>query len=96
MINFQDVLLLKGLAYGPLWSDEGVYRIAKELQFLHPIKFGNIFLGIGGFHLEKVITACCGKYLEESDVKHVLVENEIYGPNSVKSVMSGSHYVGSK
>ena len=46
--------------------------------------------------MEKVITACCGKYLEESDVKHVLVENEIYGPNSVKSVMSGSHYVGSK
>ena len=46
MINFQDVLLLKGLACGPLWSNEGVYRIAKELQFLQPIKFGIIFSGI--------------------------------------------------
>ena len=43
MINFQDVLLQKGLQYGPLWSDEGVYRIAKDLQLLNPDKFNNIF-----------------------------------------------------
>ena len=34
MINFQDVLKQKGLANGPLWSDEGVYRLAKEIQHL--------------------------------------------------------------
>ena len=55
MVNFQDVLLQKGLPYGPLWSDEGVYRIAKELQLQYHKKFENIFLGIGGFHLEKVV-----------------------------------------
>ena len=55
MINFQDILKQKSLDYGPLWSDEGVYRIAKEIQLLQPGKFDNIFLGIGGFHLEKVI-----------------------------------------
>ena len=32
----------------------------------HSERFDNIFLGIGGFHMEKIIIACCGKYLEES------------------------------
>ena len=65
----------------------------KELQLLNPNKFANIFLGIGGFHLEKIIISCCGKYLEESGIDTGLVENEIYGLAVVKSVMDGGHYV---
>ena len=38
---------------GPLWSDEGMYHIAKEMQLLYPQKFSIIFLGIGSFHLKK-------------------------------------------
>ena len=34
MINFQDALKQKGDSYGGLWVDEGVYRIAKEIQLL--------------------------------------------------------------
>ena len=40
--------------------------------------------------------ACCGKCLEDSSVKNVLVENETYRPNTVNSVMRGSHYVRGK
>ena len=32
MKNFQDVPIKKNLEYGSLWCDEGVYRIAKEIQ----------------------------------------------------------------
>ena len=35
LINFQDVLLKKGVESGPLWYDEGVHCIAKELQWLN-------------------------------------------------------------
>ena len=59
MVNFQDVSQKK-MKYEPLWSDEGAYRIAKEIQFQQPEKFDNIFLGIGRFHLEKIVIACCG------------------------------------
>ena len=62
MRNFQDVLQQRKQPYGPLWSDEGVYRLAKEIQLLNPEEFDNIFLGLGGFHFEKVLIACCGKY----------------------------------
>ena len=92
MKNFQDVLLQRKQEYGPLWCDEGVYRIAKKLQLLNPDTFGNIFLGLGGFHMEKVLIACCGSFLKETGIDVVLVENEIYGPGVVNSVMSGSNY----
>ena len=46
--------------------------------------------------MEKVVIACCGKYLEESGIGDVLVENEIFGPGVIKSVMDGGHYVRSK
>ena len=66
MKNFQDVLSQNDLECGPLWCDEGVYRIAKELQLLDRDGLSNIFIGLGGFHLEKVIISCIGKFLEES------------------------------
>ena len=96
MINFQDVLSQKGQEYGPLWSDEGVYRIAKEIQLRHPDKFDNIFLGIGGFHLEKVVISCLGVYLESSGIDSLMVEEEIFGPEVIGSVMNGGNYVRGK
>ena len=96
MKNFQDILLQKNIPYGPLWCDEGVYRIAKEIQLLKPLEFQNIFIGIGGFHAEKIVLASIGKYLEDSGAESIFVETEIFGPNTVKAVMSGGHYVRAK
>ena len=73
-----------------------MYRIAKELQLLDPDGFSNIFIGLEGFHLEKVIISCIRKFLEESWTENIFVENEIFGPGVVKNVMSGGHYVRGK
>ena len=89
MRNFQDVFSQNELEYGPLWYDEGVYRIAKELELLNPEGFGNVFLGLEGFHLEKILIACIGKFLEESGVENVFVDNEIFGLGVVKTVTNG-------
>ena len=37
MKNFQDVLLQKNFPHPLLWSDEGVYRISKEIQLLEKV-----------------------------------------------------------
>ena len=66
--NYQDVLKQKNISTGALWCDEGVYRIAKELQLMHPNEFENIFLGLGGFHTEKAVIACVGRFLEDVGV----------------------------
>ena len=57
MLNFQDVLKQKNAMSGALWSDEGVYAIAKEIQLLKPDQFDNIFFGMGPFHMEKIVIA---------------------------------------
>ena len=93
MKNFQDVLQQRDLDYGPLWSDEGVYWIAKEIQLLNPTLFSNIFLGLGGFHMEKKLIACCSAYLQDCGIESVFVENEIFGSGVVQSVLSGGHYI---
>ena len=96
MKNFQDVLQRRHLNYGPLWCDEGVYRIAKELQLLNPSLFESIFLGLGSFHMEKILISCCGSYLQGCGIGSVFVANEIFGPGVVQSVLSGGHYVRGK
>ena len=50
-------------------------------------KLGNIFLGIGRFHLEKVIIDCCRKNLEESGIDSVFLELEMFGIEVVYSVI---------
>ena len=93
MMNFQDLLLQRDLECGSLWCGEGIYRIAKELQLLNPSLFSNIFLGIGGFHMEKILISCCGSYLKECGVENVFVESDVFGPGVVQSMMSGSNYI---
>ena len=78
---------------GPLLSDEGMYHIAKEMQLLYPQKFSIIFLGIGGFHLKKVVIGCLSTYLESSGIQNLLVEEKVYGPAVVNSVMSVRNYI---
>ena len=96
MKNYQDILNQRNIPYGPLWCDEGVYRIGKEIQLLIPDEFKNISLGMGGFHTEKIVLACLGKYLEKSGIKQVFEITETFGPDTVKSVLNGGHYIRAK
>ena len=73
LVNFQDVLAQKQQPYGALWCDEGVYHIAKELQLLHENKFKNIFLGLGGFHMEKIALSAIGQYLSKIGARDISV-----------------------
>ena len=85
MKNFQDISKQRELPYGPLWCDQGVYRIAKEIQLLKSDEFDN-----------KVVLACIGKYLEGSGAEEILVQTGCFGPDTVKAVMNGGHYNRSK
>ena len=96
MKNYQDILNQRNVPYGPLLCDEGVYRIAKEIQLLRSDEFRNIFLGMGGFHTEKIVFACLGKYLEQSGSEKVFEITKTFGPDIVKSVLNGGHYIRSK
>ena len=78
--NYQDVLKQKNISAGALWCDEGVYRIAKELQLMHPNESENIFLDLGGLHTEKAVIACDGRFLEDVGVDSVLLLTKYLDP----------------
>ena len=69
-----------------------MYRIAKEIQLVKLDESGNLFLSLGGFHIEKILLACLGAYLEPLRMFAVLVERECYCTDVIKSIISGSHY----
>ena len=96
MINFQDVIKQESQDYGGLWCDKGVYRLAEEIQFLKSDQFNNLFLGLGGFHFEKIVYGCLGSFLEPSGISSILVKLECFGSSVIDSVMGGKDYVRSK
>ena len=89
MINFQDVLKQKNAVSRALWSDEGVYAIAKEIQLFKPDHIGNIFLGMRPFHIGEVFIACLGTFLGCIDIDLALIVTEIFGKleNSVMTAI---------
>lgn len=65
MKNFQGVLEFLDQSKLPVTCDEGVYRIAREIQLLRPREIENTVLCLGSFHIAKVALACIGKYYQE-------------------------------
>ena len=88
MNNFQDILKQRELPHGPLSCGQDVYKRKYE--------FHDIFLGMNGFHTEKIVLVSTGKILEGSGAKEVLVQIEILGPGTLKAVLNGGHYSRSK
>jgi len=91
--NFQNVLGQLNQSNLPIYCDEGVYHIAREILLLRPDEFSNLTLCLGSFHLLKIYLGCIGKYLRGSGAENVWTENEIFGPNTTDGVLGGSHYV---
>lgn len=92
LCNLKDVLDQLQQEYLPVTCDEGVYRIARPIVMSNPKEFEKIILCLGDFHITKVIHACIAKYLQESGVRDVLIETNLFGMNVVDQILSGSHY----
>lgn len=55
-----------------------------------------MFLGLGGFHFEKIVLGCVRSYLKPSGISSVLVATECFGEATVDSVINGTNYIRSK
>ena len=43
--------------------------------------------------MTKIFLGCLGKYLRNNGAESILIENSVFGPNVVQSVLGGTHYV---
>ena len=72
-------------------GDQPLYVICKQLQWLHPSKYGldKNFLIMGGLHIEKQVEQILGRYFENSGATAHLVLSKVM-TNSDNAFMSGS------
>ena len=91
--NFQDILKQLSQTHLAVTCDEGVYHIAREITMGNSAEFENLVLCLGSFHMTKILIGCIGKYLRNSGAESIWIENSVFGPNVVQSVLGGTHYV---
>ena len=73
--NFQNFLGQLNQSNLPIFCDEGLYRIAREIMLLSPDEFSNLTLSLGSFHLLKIYLGYIGKYLLGSGAENIWIEN---------------------
>lgn len=91
MNNFLKINDQLGQKYAVLSCDMAVYLMAKLVQ-LQTTGFERLFLRIGTFHLAKNFLSIIGQYVLDSGFVDIVIECGIYGENTIKSVLHGTHY----
>ena len=77
----------------PMYCDEGVYCIVREIQLLRPDEFRALVPCLGTFHLIKTVLKCIGKSLAGSGAEVTWLEAGVFGPTVIEnSVLNGGHY----
>ena len=77
----------------PLYADEKVYCMAKEIQFLRPQEFSCLFLCLGTFHTAKTVMKCIGKSLTGSGAEAAWLNSGVHGPAVIDhSILNATHY----
>ena len=76
----------------PVVCDEGVYHIVMDELMHEPDAFNDVHAVMGMFHFTKAILRCAGRYLRGSGIEDALIEQDIFGKLTLKTVMEGTHY----
>lgn len=77
----------------PLYCDEGVYCIVREIQLMRPEEFRTLVPCLGTFHLVKTVLKCIGKALGGSGTDITWLQAGVFGPTVIQnSVLNGGHY----
>ena len=93
--NFQSVRqqLNPSQALIPVFCDEGVYHTVVDIVMEESEMFSDIHGMMGMFHWVKILLKCAGRYLQGSGVEDALIECDVFGKQTLHSVIEGTHYV---
>ena len=72
--------------------DLAIAKIAMQLQSTESPKYDNLFINLGGFHIEMAFFAAMGKYVSDSGGPHIINETHVLEKGSMVSFISGKGY----
>ena len=67
----------------PMYCDEKVYSIVKEIQLRQPEEFSSLVPMLGTFHMIKTALICIGKALDGSGAEFIWLEAGVFGPTVI-------------
>ena len=77
----------------PMYCDEGVYCIVREILLIRPEEFPTLVPCLGTFHFVKTVLKCIGKLLGGSGADNIWLQAGVFGPTVIEnSVLNGGHY----
>ena len=74
-----------------LTYDLGIAKSAMEIQITDSPEFDNIFINLGGFHIEMAFFKALGKYIDGSGLIDILSQAEILAEGSVTGFIEGNN-----
>ena len=72
--------------------DLQLYIIAQEIRFANWEELGHHIIRLGGFHVHEQVWKILGKKYAASGLEDILVEANVFGPNSASVIMKGGNY----
>ena len=90
--NCQKMTAALGQKYKVITFDEQLYCKAKMLQWFKPEKCGNLVVMLSGFHTQLNFIKVIGHFMAGSGLKDILVENGVYGENTVLNILHGKQW----
>ena len=75
-----------------LTCDLDIYIKAKIIQWNHQEVFDNLIIRLGGFHICLNFIGTIGNIYRSSGLEEWVIEANLYGPNTLASILSGKQY----
>ncbi|KAI8487179.1 hypothetical protein Bbelb_349770 [Branchiostoma belcheri] len=72
--------------------DLAMYVKAKTIQWCRPEEFKSTIIRLGGFHIALKYLSVIGKLFKDSGIQDVLIESEVYDPNTAQALLDGKSY----
>ena len=92
LVNFNHVINNLDQERLPVFADEKMYAIAREIQFQKQNEFVDLDVCLGNFRLTKIFCVCIGMFLEGSGARNIIAESGTFGIYVIDIVMNGTKY----
>lgn len=89
IINCQNMTKSLNQKYTVLSCDEQLYCKVQMLKWHHPEIRENLVIMLGGFHVQMTFTKVIGKHMEDSGLKEVWIESDVFGENTADNILKG-------
>ena len=88
----QEATEAVGQQYTIVTFDLAAAKKAYSITWAQPLRFQNVIIRLGAFHMACAYIGAMGKHMKGSGLEEVLVESSVCASGSIEKVMSGKHY----